>query len=411
MEKWIKSKLPSVEYRTDKNRPKVGVNFDRYYRVRFKALGKVHVIVLGHWSSGWTEQEAYNKAELYKANIKAGRRPQSWKEEQEISRAKAEAEAQRKEEEKYRAMTLAQFWDEYYLDHAATNKSLNSVQTEKSYYKNWINPHLGEKQLVSIAPLDLERIKKGMLDTGRAPRSVQYCLAIIRQIFKYANTMGLFQGEPPTAKVKTPKFDNKRLRFLSQDEAATLLKALAEKSQQLHDIALLSLHCGLRASEIFRLTWDCVDFERETLTLKNTKSVRSRIAYMTPDIKDMLKAQREKSTTNHIFVDRWHKRQIKEVSNVFFNVVASLGLNNNVEDPRDRVCFHTLRHTFASWLVQGGTDLYTVKELMGHSTLAMTERYSHLGPNNMRTAVKGLAKTLDAHKNGQQPSKVLNIQQ
>jgi site-specific recombinase XerD len=47
-----------------------------------------------------------------------------------------------------------------------------------------------------------------------------------------------------------------------------------------------------------------------------------------------------------------------------------------------------LRHTFASWLVQNGVDLYTVKELMGHSTLAMTERYSHLRKENLTNAVK-----------------------
>jgi len=50
--------------------------------------------------------------------------------------------------------------------------------------------------------------------------------------------------------------------------------------------------------------------------------------------------------------------------------------------------FHTLRHTYASWLVESGVDLYTVKKLMGHSTIAMTERYSHLGNNTLQNAVK-----------------------
>jgi integrase len=411
MSSWTKGKLPSVEYRIDKNRPKVGVNFDRYYRVRFKALGKTHVIVLGHWSAGWTEQEAYNKAEKYKANIKAGQRPQSWKEEQEMQRAEAEAKERRKEEEERKAVTFGKFWDEHYIDHAEANKSLGSVRTEKGYYKNWIKPELGDKKLLSISPLDLERIKKKMLDAGRAPRSVQYCMAIIRQVFKYANIVGLFQGEIPTAKVKNPKFDNKRLRFLSHDEADQLLKALAEKSQQLHDMALLSLHCGLRAGEIFKLTWDCVDFERETLTLKDTKSGRTRTAYLTPDTKAMLETREEDSLSKLVFVDRRHKEQVKEVSNAFFTVVDSLGLNDDIEDPRDRVCFHTLRHTFASWLVQEGTDLYTVKELMGHSTLAMTERYSHLGANTMRTAVNGLARSIENHKKSQKQGKVINLQQ
>ena len=59
-------------------------------------------------------------------------------------------------------------------------------------------------------------------------------------------------------------------------------------------------------------------------------------------------------------------------------------------DTRDKVVFHTLRHTYASWLVQNGVDLYTVKELMGHSTLPMTERYAHLSKENLKNAVKKL---------------------
>lgn len=62
-----------------------------------------------------------------------------------------------------------------------------------------------------------------------------------------------------------------------------------------------------------------------------------------------------------------------------------------ITDARQRVVFHTLRHTYASWLVQKGVPLYTVAELMGHSTIDMTRRYSHLAPDSLRSAAMMIA--------------------
>jgi site-specific recombinase XerD len=57
---------------------------------------------------------------------------------------------------------------------------------------------------------------------------------------------------------------------------------------------------------------------------------------------------------------------------------------------RDKEHFHTLRHTFASWLVESGTDIYYAMKLMGHSDIKLTMRYAHLGKNSLRAAVQRL---------------------
>ena len=64
--------------------------------------------------------------------------------------------------------------------------------------------------------------------------------------------------------------------------------------------------------------------------------------------------------------------------------------NQGVNDKKQHVDFHTLRHTFASWLVEGDTNIYLVKELLGHSDLKLTERYSHIGENQLKQAVMKL---------------------
>ncbi len=279
---------------------------------------------------------------------------------------------------------------ESYLPNARLNKSKTSCDKEEGFFRNWMDGVLGGKPLVDIAPFDLERLKKTMLDAGKSPKTTHYCLAVVRQVFNFAKRNGLFQGDTPVALVKKPVSDNRRLRFLTHAEAGHLLTALKERSPDVRDQALLSLHCGLRAGEIFSLTWQDVDLGREVLTLRDTKSGKTRAAIMTSEVKAMLEDRKNHAAHAMLVFPSRTGERIGEISNTFQIVVDSLGLNDGVTDRRQKVVFHTLRHTFASWLVESGVNLYTVKELMGHGTIAMTERYSHLAPDTLRRAVRTL---------------------
>ena len=108
---------------------------------------------------------------------------------------------------------------------------------------------------------------------------------------------------------------------------------------------------------------------------------------ITGKVKDMLIRNIPGNPTDLVFKDR-KGNNIQRISNIYYKTVGELGFNDGIKDRRQKVCFHTLRHTYASWMVQNGEDLYTVKELLGHSTLAMTERYSHLAKDNLKNAVK-----------------------
>ncbi|HUU30076.1 MAG TPA: site-specific integrase [archaeon] len=385
--KWQKTAYRGVRCRLHPVR-KFGVNQDRYFTIQYRLDGKTKEEGLGWASQGMTAK----KASIYLAKLKearlTGNGAQTLKEQREQARAQ-------REQEKREGLTFGEFFEQTYFPLAMVNKTFKSYNRERIFFNIWIQPVIGDKPLSKISPLHLERIKKDLGDAGRAPRTIHYCLAVIRQIINLAKILNLYEGDNPVNKVKKPHVDNRRVRFLSHEEADRLLQDLAG-NPQFHDMALLSLHTGMRAGEIFKLTWDCVDLERGTLFLKDTKGSRNRAVYMTEQVKNML-IERKGTGTGYVFKDR-NGGKFEKTSNVFWKTIKRLKFNEGVTDTRDKVVFHTLRHTFASWLVESGVDLYTVKTLLGHSTLAMTERYSHLSQGTLQEAVKRLELSIKESK-------------
>ena len=121
------------------------------------------------------------------------------------------------------------------------------------------------------------------------------------------------------------------------------------------------------------------------ILVRDPKSSVNRYAFMTSRIREVLE-RHEKKSNGLIFTDR-HGNRIARVSNTFRRIADEM-FNEGVKDSRMRVCFHTLRHTFASRLVQNGVSLFEVKELLGHSDFSMTQRYSHLSPEGLQRVVK-----------------------
>ena len=108
---------------------------------------------------------------------------------------------------------------------------------------------------------------------------------------------------------------------------------------------------------------------------------------MTKDVLTMLENKTGGEPSDLVFISR-SEEKLKELSNAFNRAVDAVGLNNGIKDRRDKVVFHTLRHTFTSWLVQGGEGLFLVQRLPGHKTGTMTQRYAHLAPDNLKEAMK-----------------------
>jgi integrase len=140
-------------------------------------------------------------------------------------------------------------------------------------------------------------------------------------------------------------------------------------------MVLLAMNTGLRRGELTSLEWGDVDVRGKMLTVRdgNAKSGRTRHVSLNTEALDVLKRYRRQHSGEGRLFD------LTRVNKSF----AALLESASIEGLR----FHDLRHSFASHLVMAGADLYVVKELLGHASIAMTERYAHLAPEHKAKAV------------------------
>jgi integrase len=395
--------LQSYSHETRKH----GVNFDRCFRGRYKIDKKETVIVFG-WESEWVAGEKarrkatgekgsrisfvdHCKGELLrlKDNARKGSGPTTIKEERALAEIQKKEKDLARAAEEQDALTFSEYFEKTYHPAAAVSKKHNTWKQEGSYYRVWLQPNIGRIRLVDIRPLHIEKIKRVMLKAEKSPRTIQAVLALARQVWNHARNNDVVNGDWPGRSVKAPKFDNRKMRFLTHDECENLISKLREVSPQVGDMALLSLDTGMRAGEIFSLTWEHVHIDAGQIQVMDTKGGRNRIAYMTKRVKRML--QGLQNDRGFVFPSKTGGI-IGQISNTAERAISAIGLNDGISDPRNKATFHSLRHTFASRLVENGTDLYTVKELLGHSTLAMTERYSHVSNVSLQSAVQRMEK-------------------
>jgi len=277
--------------------------------------------------------------------------------------------------------TLSEAWNLYHST-ILSNATTRSIVTETGRWDNYIVPLIGKDDLDQITALDIVKLRSYLQKRKLSPQSVYHCLSLLRRVFNRAKEWDLFAGEIPPFDM--PRFDNKRIRFLSPDEVQVLLDYLQWKNPDWHDIAVVGLYTGLRAGEIFKLTPSDVQLEKRFITVLDTKNKANRVV----PLNDFSQSALEKNLRRHrpsspIFPQLACK--------TFSRAVEACGFNTGVTDRRHRVVFHTLRHTFASWLVQGGVPIALVSQLLGHKDLKMTMRYSHLAPQQAHEAVAYLA--------------------
>ncbi len=269
-------------------------------------------------------------------------------------------------------INFSTFADEYYECHSKVNN--RSWRTFDRHNIKRLKQYFGDKNLSEITSYMIDKFKAERAKEV-SPATVNRQLACLKSIFNKATAWGKFEGANPVKVIKLFKENNQRLRFLEQTEILKLLDCCAE---HLKPIVIIALNTGFRRGEILSLKWSSVDFERSIIYLKNTKNGEGREVPMNVAVKNALIRQPRHSHSNYIFYKK-DGTPIGDIKKSFLTALKKSGINN--------FHFHDLRHTFASQLAMNSVDLNTIRELLGHKSMVMTIRYSHLSQQHKQQAV------------------------
>ncbi|MGM1051847.1 MAG: tyrosine-type recombinase/integrase [Pseudomonadota bacterium] len=316
-------------------------------------------------------------------------------------------------EAKWRAQAhKEQHWDakasrsfeEVMVEYLKESAHLRSIETIKMHTLI-LRDYFGGKEVRSFTGQDIKGYVRWRKEMGRANATINRELATLSAAINYCNREWDWDLPNPV-KGRLLREPHHRERYLTRAEVGRLITEARKLrfGDLLGDFIELAVHTGCRRGELLNLEWTRVTLEkgRETITLnaRHTKSGKPRQVPMNTTAAAAVKrraAWRAEYAPDSPWVFcRQGGSQVKSLRNGF-EVAAK---NAKLSDLR----LHDLRHTAASWLVTDGVPLEVVKELLGHSSITMTERYAHLAPHRVREAVNRLS-----HNSGTEGNQVRRL--
>ncbi len=299
-------------------------------------------------------------------------------------------------------MTVGQWMDmwqgKYIEDVKASTKHLY-MRTVSLY----IFPALGAVKLNALTPIMVQNFYNSLLNpekdtrTPLSPKSIKNIHGVFHKSLEQAVKVGYLPSNTSTA-CKLPRVTRKELHPLDTDQIAAFLKVIQGHPQE--NLFKITLFTGLREGEVLGLTWDCVDFKRNTLLVKQQvrrehfkggkvyfsppKNNKSRVLTLPASVVELFKLQKsQQDSMRQVAGDAWIEKNLvftnplgdflpaRTVYNRFKRVVKEIG------SPSTR--FHDLRHTYAVTAIMSGDDIKTVQENLGHATAAFTlDVYCHV---------------------------------
>lgn len=279
--------------------------------------------------------------------------------------------------------TISAFLDGYLL--ARTGHLRTAYATGRCLWR--MSQSLPDVTLMELRRVDIADYVQTRTRQGVSDGTVNRELLLLSAAINYAKRRWGWQVDNPIPG-QYLRWPPGRLRYLNQSEAQRLQqqaqKAQGKGREVLADFIQFALNTGMRKMEMLDLTWDRVHFKERHIVLesRHTKSAKHRIVPMNNHATAALRSRKKNNKTEWVFAEKG--RRVKTIYPAWWDALERSGIDDFV--------IHDLRHTFASWLVMSGVSLMVVRDLLGHSSIKMTERYAHLSQHALAKAVAVLDK-------------------
>lgn len=390
-----------VRYREHSTR-RHGAVPDRYYSLQYWWQGKTINEGLGWASDGWTPGKCFDELKRLKKNQSQGLGPCTMNEVRELHLHEKEQQRIALEAENARRISMPQFFEDYFLPEATVRWKSTTTDKAVSHMKCWIKPVVGDTPICDLELAHVQRIKMNMLNAKRAPRTVQYAMRNFTMIWNAAKDHGLTDKECPTkaSSFRLPKVDNERMRTLTLDEEKDLLDAVQKRSEQTYHMTLVAIDTGMRFGEIASLRWGNVDLAGGTILVVKTKTGRDRSVPMTQRLMSLFITFDVGKPNKLVFPNVKGERHL-QIPSLFKRAVVDAKLNEDVDDPKMKFSFHSLRHTAGTRYYRANKDLYLTQRFLGHSTPVMTTRYAKVADEDLRRGIEAMESAHQRKEHGE----------
>ena len=283
--------------------------------------------------------------------------------------------------------TVSEFAVREYLPWAKLNK--RSWMDDESRLRREIAELIGQKKLQEVTTRDVMLVHSCVYQKNSAATANRY-LALLSKLFSLAAQWGHIERNPARG-IQKYREAGPRHRWLSGEELKRFLVALEAESDRNTSVAIqLLLLTGVRKMELLSLRWSDVDLQNMSFRLIRTKSGKSRVVVL--------------NSMAYGLMVQLHSKKVEGCPWVFPARTGNghlIDLRKPLQRAMDRAKLqdlrpHDLRRSYASLLANAGVDIYQIKDLLGHSSVAVTQQsYAHLQQSTLRTASEVVARTLE----------------